>query len=75
MMIEAVTAQHGGIVLYRTTGRTRRKARMGLYGLLAVAAMAGSGLLVGGVQARMTREANLASEQMTPPGPFSYFPR
>lgn len=76
-MIQAVTAAHGGLVFYRTAGRARRKARMGLYGLIAVAAIAGSGALVSGVQARMALEANAspASQQMTPPGPFSYFPR
>lgn len=76
-MIETVAAPHGGMVLYQTTGRARRKARMGVYGLLAIAAMAGSGALVGGVQARIAREANTtsASAQMAPPGPFSYFPR
>lgn len=74
-MIQVMTAPQGGLVLYPTTGRHRRKARTGLYGLLAVAAVAGSGVLVSGVQARMSQEAKAATADMTPPGPFSYFPR
>lgn len=75
LMSRSMSPPRGGAVIYHMSGRPRRKASMGLYGLVAIALMAGSGALVGGVQARVAQETRNGSLEMLPPGPFSYFPR
>ena len=74
-MIQSIAAPNGGTVIYRTMGRARRKARTGMYGLVVVALIAGSGAVVSGVQSQLSMEARNVSPDMLPPGPFSYFPR
>ena len=75
MIHSASVLNDSGTVLCRSVGRSRRKPRMGLYGLVAVALIAGSGAVVSGVQFRAAQESPSASADRLPPGPFAYFPR
>jgi len=74
-MIQSMAAPNGGTIIYRSMGRARRKARTGMYGLIVIALIAGSGAIVGSFQSQLSGEASNASPNMMPPGPFSYFPR
>jgi hypothetical protein len=75
-MIQTLEAPRGGAIMFHAATPARRRSRKRALGVALAVSMAVTGALVNVVQSRTAPEAGapVASTEMTPHGPFSFFP-